>query len=56
MATIKFTCHSCGKESEFNTQGTSVMLLDDTTPRPVTYVPNCTHCGKQCSVTVSQPE
>jgi len=53
MSILKFECHKCNKESEFNTEETPIMLLDDTTPRPVTYVPNCSHCGAQCSVTPS---
>lgn len=54
MSIVKFTCHSCKKESEFETNGARMMMLDDTTPRPVTYVPNCSHCNKQCTVTVKK--
>jgi hypothetical protein len=48
---VKFVCHSCQKESEFDVSKTPIMFLDEVTPRPVTYVPKCTHCGTQCSVT-----
>lgn len=51
MTQIVYDCHSCGKESEFDTESTPQLMLDDTAERPITYTVKCPHCGAQNSVT-----
>ena len=51
MSEINFNCHSCGREVTFESEGATQLLLDDNTPRPVTYIIKCPHCSFENSVT-----
>lgn len=54
MASVSYECSSCKQSTTFETEGTTVALLDDNVLRPPTYVVNCPNCGAQNSVTVDK--
>lgn len=54
MASVSYECISCKKSSAFETEGATMFMLDDNTPRPPTYVVNCPHCGARNTVTVNK--